>query len=291
MDNQKVEVINIDSLNLNAISEEQVHHVYEELSEVDKASTDNLTAAEQETEESNYTSEDNNEIEEDENTEDKPKKKFKFKAKKKNESTELDFEYSINEGVTPTVLDYVKLKSNGRKGQVISHFADDRNSMVVHVDGHTVVCSPSDVEFINPKNDTLPPHMKFDPLTLKGIYESYIGCGLFINNMKITPNDCQVKLSDYFSTLDNEEVSIVIEGENTSALKKYISLTENVNDVIDIANYSSGKMNVMKIEFILPIIISVKFCLIWISIFSNIKPITFWIFHIIIMFTRITVIL
>jgi hypothetical protein len=62
--------------------------------------------------------------------------------------------------------------------------------------------------------------------------------------MKITPNDCQVKLSDYFSTLDNEEVSIVIEGENTSALKKYISLTENVNDVIDIANYSSGKMNV-----------------------------------------------
>jgi len=64
MSNQtEMEVINIDSLNMTAISEEQVHHVYEELSEADKASTERLTAAEEETELSNYTSEDNNEIE------------------------------------------------------------------------------------------------------------------------------------------------------------------------------------------------------------------------------------
>lgn len=59
----ETEIITIDSLNMNAITEEQVHHVYEELADVDKASTDNLAAAEKETEESNYTSEDNKEIE------------------------------------------------------------------------------------------------------------------------------------------------------------------------------------------------------------------------------------
>ena len=56
-------VINIDSLNMNVITDDQVHHVYEELSEVDKASADNLATAEAETASSNYTAEDNNVIE------------------------------------------------------------------------------------------------------------------------------------------------------------------------------------------------------------------------------------
>ena len=193
-------------------------------------------------------SEDDKEDKSEDEVEDKPKKKFKFKAKKKNETVEVDFDNNINESVEPTVLDFVRLKSNGLKGQVISHFADDRNSMVVHVDGHTIVCTPNEVDFINPKQDTLPPHMKFDPLTLKGIYESYVGCGLFVNGVKITPNDCQVKVSDYFSSSDNKEIEIVIEGEKTLALKKYISLTENINDVIDIANYVNGKMSVSNEE-------------------------------------------
>lgn len=55
-------IINIDDLGMK-ISEEQVHHVYEELSEADKTSTDNLAAAEEKTESSNYTTEDNNVIE------------------------------------------------------------------------------------------------------------------------------------------------------------------------------------------------------------------------------------
>lgn len=55
-------IINIDNLNITAITDEQVHHIYDKLSEVDKTSVDNLTAASNETDSSNYTSEDNNEI-------------------------------------------------------------------------------------------------------------------------------------------------------------------------------------------------------------------------------------
>lgn len=211
-------------------------------------STDEESDTDDSSEESTDEESNDNDSDKSENSEDKPKKKFKFKAKKKNESYEIKSENVLNESVVPTVMDYVKLKSNGRKGQVISHFSDDRNSMVVHVDGHTVVCTPKDVEFINPKQDTLPPTMKFDPLTLKGVYESYVGCGLFVNNVRVTPPDCCVKVSEFFSKSDNEEVSIVMEGETTSAIKKYISLTEDVNNVIDIANYVPGKMNVSGVD-------------------------------------------
>ena len=59
------ELIFINELGMNATSltDEQVHHVYDELSEVDKTSTDNLAAAEELTETTEYTEDDNNVIE------------------------------------------------------------------------------------------------------------------------------------------------------------------------------------------------------------------------------------
>ena len=197
-------------------------------------------------ESSDEESSDETESEESSEENSKPKKKFKFKAKKKNESVEYDASIKLNEGVTASVLDYVKVKSmGGKKGQVISQMNND--NIVVHVDGHTVLCSPKDVELVSVKRDTLPSHMKFDPLTLKGLYESYVDCGLFINNMRVTPTDCQVKLNEFFNTPDDKEIELIIEGVKTPAIRKYIKLTENVNDVIDIANYTNGKMGSEKV--------------------------------------------
>lgn len=181
-----------------------------------------------------------NEGSEDKNDEEKPKKKFKFRSKKKDESVSTNGTDVLNENVKAGVMDCVRLKHNGKKGQIIGQLSDD--NVIVHVDGHTLVLSTKEVENISPKYDTLPPHMKFDPLTLKGVYESYIGCGLFINNMRITPDDCQVKVMEFFSTPEDKEVELVIEGEKTNAIRKYIRLTENVNDIMDIANYAKGKM-------------------------------------------------
>lgn len=63
--NKETEVIMLNDLGMSAttLTDEEVHHVYTELAEADKASTNNLTAAEEETESSNYTSEDNTIIE------------------------------------------------------------------------------------------------------------------------------------------------------------------------------------------------------------------------------------
>lgn len=205
--------------------------------EPNESETEDAEGAETEGEE-----EGNEESEEssDDTTEEKPKKKFKFRSKKKDESVNTEYTNALNENASASVMDCVKLKHNGKKGQIIGQLSD--NDVIVHVEGHTLVLPTKEVELLSHKYDTLPPHMKFDPLTLKGVYESYIGCGLFINNMRITPEDCQVKIMEFFSTPDDKEVELVIEGERTKAIKKYIRLTENVNDVFDIANYAKGKM-------------------------------------------------
>lgn len=65
MINENETIIDIGGLGM-TLTDEQVHTIYTDLAEVDKASADNLNAAMEETENSNYTSEDNNEIDIDE---------------------------------------------------------------------------------------------------------------------------------------------------------------------------------------------------------------------------------
>ena len=53
------EIKNETTENTVSLTDDQVHHIYTELSDIDKISSENLAAAEKETEESNYTSDDN----------------------------------------------------------------------------------------------------------------------------------------------------------------------------------------------------------------------------------------
>ena len=181
--------------------------------------------------------------------EDKPKKKvFKFKAKKSekkeesNESVKEGASSSLNEeaGVAKTtVLDFVEIP-DGRKGQVISQLAD--GTLIVNVQGHTLPFQVRELKALKKRPDTLDFPVKFDPLTLKGVIESYVSCGMFLNNVQVTPNDCKVKLLEFVTAKENDEINIIIEGESTKATKKYIRITENLNDVLDLANYAEGKM-------------------------------------------------
>ena len=186
--------------------------------------------------ESKNKSKNESEDEDSENDESKPKKKFKFKAKK---NTNESLKESLNESAATTVLDYVEIP-DGRKGQVISQFAD--GTLIVNVQGHTLPFERKQLTPINPRPDTLDFPVKFDPLTLKGLVESYVSCGMFLNNVQVTPNDCKVKLLEYIVAKPEDDVNIIIEGESTKTSKKYIKITENLNDVLDLANYAEGKM-------------------------------------------------
>ena len=169
---------------------------------------------------------------------DTPKKKFKFKpvkkGKAKNESAETkdgeNLNESLNESAGIAVYDNVTLK-DGTKGQVVGHYNDN---FIVSVMGHTVVCKENEMNPLNQKSTMEMPY-KFDKDTLKAVFESkMVRCGMFMNNVQITPSDCYVKFSDYVNASDNDNINIVIEGETTEASKKYIRLCES----IDITEYA-----------------------------------------------------
>lgn len=167
----------------------------------------------------------------------KKSKKFRFKKK---ENKEEGTNESLTEAFAKaTVLDYVKIP-DGRKGQIISQLAD--GTLIVNVQGHTLPFERKNLKMLKERPDNLEFPVKFDEATLKGIVESYVSCGMFLNNVKVTPNDCKVKLMDYIVAKENDEISIILEGEATKAVKKYIRITDDLNEVFDLANYAEGKM-------------------------------------------------
>ena len=183
---------------------------------------------------------------EDQKSEDeKPKKKFKFKVKKSkaDESLKQNGKNHLNESdlniAEPNVLDYVKCK-DGNKGQIICKQAD--GDFIVNVNGHTKIYPKSDVELVHARFDLVDTPFKYDDATLRGVYESYVNCGLFVNNTQVTPNDCKVQLLEFMTANDDAEINLIIEGEKTKAQKKYIRITESLDDLIDLANYSKGTM-------------------------------------------------
>lgn len=185
----------------------------------------------------------------DKESEEKPKKKFKFKATKKsaNESVKTkkpSKKNKINESVEtfghgePNVLDYVNL-SNGMKGQIICKQGD--GNFIVNAMGHTIIASPKEVKLAGAKFDTLETPFKYDESTLKGCYESYVGCGLYVNDIRVTPNDTKVQILEYMNSPDDKEIDIIVEGSKTKAMKKFIKLNESdVRTAMDLGNYRPG---------------------------------------------------
>ena len=175
----------------------------------------------------------------------KPKKKFKFKVKKSktDESMKENGNNHLNESelnvAEPNVLDYVKCK-DGNKGQIICKQAD--GNFIVNVSGHTKIYPKSDVELVHARFDLVDTPFKYDDATLRGVYESYVNCGLFVNNTQVTPNDCKVQLLEFMTAKDDAEINLIIEGEKTTAQKKYIRITESLDEILDLANYSKGTM-------------------------------------------------
>lgn len=184
------------------------------------------------------------------------KKKFKFKPNKhKNESVEVkanakhlneEADPNVQPKVTepqvalkqPNILDWVYIEG-GQKGQIIGKLPMSDN-FIVNVNGHTIEASPKSVKMVTEKPDTLPAPYKFDPTTLKALFEQFVHCGMFINENQITPNNTFVKYSDFINAKNDEDITIVIDGQRTVANKKYIRIMEEVNDFANVNEYVEG---------------------------------------------------
>lgn len=90
-----------------------------------------------------------------------------------------------------------------------------------------------------PLNESAAPKFKINADTLNKIYESMmLRCGLFMNGVQITPADCYVNYGEYRKAGEGDDVRIILEGEKTTACKKYIQLLEAASFNED--NYIEG---------------------------------------------------
>ncbi len=200
------------------------------------------------------TSEENNgesseESSEEEEKEEKKKPKFKFRAKKSsNESVKAPVKKNVlNEAkaetpcqkAEPNVMDYVIL-NNGMRGQILSKLPMTSNFIVVTDQGRTIEVSPKEMKLANQKFDCVDAPYKFDPATLKGLFEQMVHCGLFMNGNQLTPNNCYVKYSEYIKANADDDIRMIIENQQTFAKKKFVRITEEVNDFANVNDYVEG---------------------------------------------------
>ena len=182
--------------------------------------------------------------EEDDKKEKKEKSRKKIVIKKKNESKnesaqpilrEPDIiDQILTESAKPTVMDNVKL-ADGRKGQIVYQMAN--GDFIVNVSGRTVECAQNSVSMVNERPDTVECPYRFDPKTLKGLFEQYVKCGMFMNGIKMTPDDCKMKYFDYVNACNEDKVTVLVENQKLSIDRKYIRILEDVNTFANIAEY------------------------------------------------------
>lgn len=155
--------------------------------------------------------------------------------------TEPDhFAEILNEGAKPTVYDNVKL-NDGRRGQILYQMAN--GNFIVNVSGRTVECTQNEVSMVVDRPDTVEAPYKFDPETLKGLFEQYVHCGMYMNDIRMTPDDCMTKYSDYVSAEDTNKIPVLVEGQKLLIDRKYIRILENVGDFANIPDYKKVDEN------------------------------------------------
>lgn len=219
----------------------------------DESKDDSNKENDDEKSEDSKKSEESSEDSDEKSEESKPEKKFKFKIRKKQkigESVETPNKVSkLNESedpkvseqkikyAEPNVLDWVSCPAGN--GQIIAKLPFN-NNFIINVNGRTLEYPQSQVKMLRNRPDTVESPYKYDEATLKGLFEQFVHCGLFMNNNRITPNNCFVKYSEYIAAQPEDDIRMVVENEQVFAKKKYVKVTEDVNEFANVNDYVEG---------------------------------------------------
>ena len=147
-----------------------------------------------------------------------------------------------SEALNESLNEYVQLgdtvKYNKEKGYIIGEI---EGKYIVQVQGNTYYVDPKEVKEWAKKADiTVQPHMKFDEKTQKLLFEQYVKCGIFHGNVPIKMNDCYVRYSSWESANPEQQIKVLVEGNNTFVSKSQIRIFEDVNDFANEDNYVPG---------------------------------------------------
>ena len=127
---------------------------------------------------------------------------------------------------------------NKEKGSVIGQTSD--GDIIVQVQGSTHKVNPKKVEFEKQELVKAKPQFKFDKKTQKLLFEQYIKCGVYYNNVPLKTTNCYVKFNDYNDANDEQPINVLIEGRSNLMSKSRIRLFEDVNDFANRDSYVEG---------------------------------------------------
>src|SRR5574344_551251 len=171
----------------------------------------------------------------------KPARKFKFHVKKRAHADEsagaAPGAGRLNESAQPQVMDYVRF-AGGKTGQIICKMAD--GDFIISAEGRTFQCQPSSVTMLHDRPDTVEAPFKYDKETLKGLFEQMVPAGVFMNGARLTPNDCYVKYSEFVDAKQDDDVRLVVEGQQTFTGKKYVKVLADINEFANVNDYAYG---------------------------------------------------
>lgn len=164
----------------------------------------------------------------------------KQKSKKKNENASkprVFLKKKLNENAQ--IGDEVVL--DGKRGYVTAKI---NNKLIVSIQGNTKETSEDSVtiKHTNTPDEINMKQMKFDELTQKVLFEQFVRCGIYMNNIPIKTTNCFVNYSSWNKAQLDENVSIIIDNNTCIYPKNQIKIHENINDFANPNNYAKGKI-------------------------------------------------
>lgn len=181
--------------------------------------------------------------------EEKHTKKKVFLKKKVHESVKVKKKSKLNEESTWNggIQNLTKQQSGAqigdtvmydkKKGYVIGAIGND---LIVQVQGSSHMAAPSEVRVLGAKVETLKPPFKFSKETQKLLFEQYVKCGIFMGSAAVKTNDCYVVYGDWQKAVNEEQISVIVEGQQVLLPKAQIRIFEDVNTFANLDNYIPG---------------------------------------------------
>jgi len=118
--------------------------------------------------------------------------------------------------------------------------------LIVQSEGRTIKINPKKVVSTDKKRQTtVKPPYTFDKLTLqnlttKSLFEQYVKCGIYMNNVPIKLNECFVKFNEWYESNNDQLIGVMNEGKTIIFPKENIRILEDVNDFANPDNYVDG---------------------------------------------------
>jgi len=116
------------------------------------------------------------------------------------------------------------------------------NQVIISVQSSSYSCdiNDKDLKVVGKRASITKPPFKFDEKTQKLLFEQFISCGIYMNNVPVKTNDCYVKYSDFRDAKPNDKINVMVEGQLNIMEKTHIQIYEDINEFANPEHYVEG---------------------------------------------------